>query len=154
MNEKLRKKIVIAVFVGAVVWGGFNFFPTKKAVVAPAAQPQSSATADPEILANDMRKDVITNSSINVAKDSHKKWGRDPFINTTKPKEQIVNQTQNKLWKLSGIIYNNQTPSAIINRRPVSVGDIIDDATVKEINKKNVKIELNGKEITLFVNKG
>lgn len=154
MSEQLRKKIVVVVFIGAVVWGGFNLFPSEKAAV-PAPQPLATIAPLQSNPDNIMKSENLVNSSINVRRDSQKNWGRDPFIDLSKPKARAVvhNRKQHKLWKLSGIIYNNQSPSAIINQRSVSVGDVIDDATIKEINKKNVKIDLNGKEITLFVTK-
>lgn len=154
MSEKLRKKVVIVVFIGAVIYGGLNFFPSKKKAVSPVAEQPTVATQITKVDDLNLRKEALVNSSVNVEKDCKKAWGHDPFINYAKPNSPAVKHTENKLWQLSGIIYNNHAPSAIINKKSVSVGDVIDDATVKEINQKDVKIELNGKEITLTVNKG
>jgi hypothetical protein len=55
---------------------------------------------------------------------------------------------------LTGIVYNDRTPLAIINNRPVKVGDAIDQAKVVDIGTRTVTVEYQGKRVTLTVSKG
>jgi hypothetical protein len=57
-------------------------------------------------------------------------------------------------FRLSGIIYNAKQPMAVINGQMVGVGDEIDQARVKYIDRSKVTIIYNGSAIDLLVSKG
>lgn len=50
---------------------------------------------------------------------------------------------------LNGIMYLEGSPRAIINDSMVEVGDTVSGASVVKIDKKNVRLEYNGAEISL-----
>ena len=49
---------------------------------------------------------------------------------------------------LKGILYSEQSPSAIIGNKIVHEGEKISDVTILKINKDNVEFEINGKKWT------
>ncbi|MBI3332773.1 MAG: hypothetical protein HYZ93_01630 [Candidatus Omnitrophica bacterium] len=51
--------------------------------------------------------------------------------------------------ELQGILWGTPRPQAIINRRIVSAGDVIGDATVLAVRPEGVKVSLNGREFEL-----
>lgn len=50
---------------------------------------------------------------------------------------------------LTGIVYDNERPYAIVNNKVMSKGDMIDGATLIEINRESVKFVFNDKEFEL-----
>ncbi len=51
--------------------------------------------------------------------------------------------------KLQGILWGTSQPRAIINRRIVSAGDTIDDATIVAVGKNSVTVSFGGQEYDL-----
>lgn len=51
--------------------------------------------------------------------------------------------------KLSGIVYDNERPYAIVNDKVLSKGDMVEGATLIEINRESVKFIFNDKELEL-----
>jgi type II secretory pathway component PulC len=49
---------------------------------------------------------------------------------------------------VSGIVYNEKTPSAIISKQVYSVGDVVDGYTISRITRTEVEFEKNGKKLT------
>lgn len=50
------------------------------------------------------------------------------------------------ILRLSGIVYDNERPYAIVNNRVVSKGDTIDGATLIEVRQESVMFVFNDKE--------
>jgi len=142
MNEKTRKKIVFAVLIIAVIWGYFNYERPEKPVVNPTPSKITRAAADsPQktTLAGDLIEEKNTAA-----------WGSDPF--RIKNGKQVTRQGGN--WVVTGILYHEITPLAYINRTPVCVGDTIDNARVKKIEKNYVTLQYNGQEVKIYFAEG
>ena len=48
---------------------------------------------------------------------------------------------------VSGIVYNEKTPSAIISKQVYGIGDIVDGYTIIRITRTDVEFEKNGKKL-------
>ena len=48
---------------------------------------------------------------------------------------------------VSGIVYNEKTPSAIISKQVYGVGDVVDGYTIIRITRTDVEFEKNGKKL-------
>ena len=57
-------------------------------------------------------------------------------------------------WVLSGIVYSDKSPMAIINDKPSREGDTIDDARVVDISPGSVTLNYRGRRLTLTITKG
>jgi hypothetical protein len=139
-----RKKIVYFALVAALIWGVYNF-PTsrvKKTAIEPTETIQPLSAAQSVAPANDM---------INIAEKTQAPWGADPFHSSKLVKADFSHEPR---WHLSGIVYNDRTPLAIINSRPVKVGQEIDEAKVVDIGARMVTLEYQGRLFTLSVTKG
>ncbi len=145
MNENIRKKIVFIALGLAIIWGYYNI---------------SDKKSDNEIVRQNNQEQVLSGSKtttipeklIDVEACQKLAWGRNPFQEPSKltPKT-ISHQTY---WLLSGIVYSENNPMAIINNKSLFIGEIIDDARIVNISKKNVTLDYKGKKITLTVAKG
>lgn len=148
MNENTRKKVLLAVFACVIIWGIYNLYPQK-------TDKETNKTSNNKTIAVLTKSPVKNTNLIDIEQKDKESWGRDPFIYPYKKKSiSPALPKKNKLWKLTGIIYNNSTPIAVINKKPVKIGDSIDDALVIQINRKDVVIEINGSKIVLNVSKG
>ena len=153
MSEKLRVK-VIGLFLGiTVIWAGFNYVPNIKEITYDT--PKTIQPLDPNNSTKTKSVNFIDKEEIAKAK-----WGQSPFyitplpiINTERPHTVVHNNT-NLSWILSGIILNSSSPTAIINKRPVKIGETINRAIVTNIEKEKVIIKYKQKEITLTISKG
>ena len=145
MNENIRKKIVFIALGLAIIWGYYNI---------------SDKKSDNEIVWQNNQEQVLSGSKtttipeklIDVEACKKLAWGRNPFQEPGKliPKT-ISHQTY---WLLSGIVYSENNPMAIINNKSLFKGEIIDDARIVNISKKNVTLYYKGKKLTLTVTKG
>ena len=80
---------------------------------------------------------------------------RDPFLSSKNPKKTkitIGKKTRVKL-KLSGILWDNKIPSAIINSKVVEIGDLIAGKTVVDIERDKVIIMENGEIFVMELRK-
>ncbi len=147
MSENLRKKLVFAGFIAAVAWGYWNFHDPKSAPVA-----TDVVVAEGEHTANIS----VGNPSrpINIEAKAKEPWGADPFHPEFTPSSKSAQPARSLYWQLSGIIYTSQSQLAIINGKPVKVGQTVDNATVIMINKNEVVLEANGVRMTLTVTQG
>ena len=152
MNDKTRKKIVFVVFIAAIIWGVYNFLPASKDKAQKTSSP-SSATS-PVIEQTTPRPVSVNKSFIDVEEKALEQWGQDPFRANPKRQSKTPRTFQSKHWDLSGILYNDKYPVAIINKNPVKVGDTVNNAEIIKIDKKEVVIDYNGARITLTVAKG
>jgi len=144
MNERTRKIVVYSALGLAIIWGIYNFLP--KSSPGSEVQSASVAAAAPSAI-----NTAAVEKTIDVAEMKSKSWGDDPFRSNSKP---VVSGGQYQpSWNLNGIIYNPSKPLAIINGKSVSVGDKIDNATVKEIAPKTVILDHGGATVTLRVKK-
>jgi type II secretory pathway component PulC len=48
---------------------------------------------------------------------------------------------------ISGIVYNEKSPSAIISKQVYGVGDVVDGYTISRITRTEVEFEKNGKKL-------
>ena len=48
---------------------------------------------------------------------------------------------------VSGIVYNEKSPSAIISKQVYSVGDVVDGYTISRITQSEVEFEKDGKKL-------
>jgi type II secretory pathway component PulC len=48
---------------------------------------------------------------------------------------------------VSGIVYNEKSPSAIISKQVYGVGDVVDGYTISRITRTEVEFEKNGKKL-------
>jgi len=144
-----RQKLVHAALVAAIIWGAYNLFLTERRqplgpveVEAPAAMPVGSAT-QAHLDQTDLDRVAAAG------------WGYDPFRPAIKAVVEPTDNSKKDLkWVLSGIIYNERSPMAVINGRMVRTGDVINDARVVAIEPKSVLLERDGQHITLKVTKG
>ena len=75
-------------------------------------------------------------------------WARDPFF----PGSSSVAADSNLAGlALDGILWGSDNPYAIINNDIVTVGDIVDDAMILEINEDNVIVEQDDERYILRV---
>ncbi len=151
MSEKTRTKLIAVFLVGAIIWAGLNYKSNETTLTeAPAL------TVQPIDQGLYVRKQ--STNLIDVKAFDTLSWGRSPFYLkrfTSIKKAKIEKLDNSKLsWILSGIIFNNSSPTAIINKRPVKIGDKIDKAIVTQIDKNKVIIKYKQKNITLKVSKG
>ena len=149
MSENNRKKILYAALVAAVIWGVYNFVPKSQIGTAPTSKPVVSRQAEPAVTSASFAR---IDKTINVADMKLKGWGSDPFRAGNR---KIANKkAPKKVWKLSGIVFNDFNPLAIINGKSIGVGDTIEGAKVLKIERKKVVIEYAGNNISLWVSKG
>lgn len=151
MSEQMRTKVIAGFLIVALIWAGLNYNSNSSKTTVDA--PQTIPLIETGLTTNN-----VSTNFIDIEKYDTVSWGRSPFNRasfSTIDKPQTRTQNNNTLsWILSGIIINNSTPIAIINKRPVKIGETIDKAIVTQIEKEKVIIKYNQKEITLTVSKG
>lgn len=151
MSEQMRTKVIAGFLVTALIWAGLDYKSNDS---------KSTKEVPQTIQPIETKSIAVKNSSsfLDIEKYEKDSWGRSPFylptlVTVSKP-QTITHQQSTLSWILSGIIINNSSPTAIINKRPVKIGETIDKALVTEIDKEKVIIKYNQKEITLTVSKG
>ncbi|RKX21892.1 MAG: hypothetical protein DRP51_03395 [Candidatus Zixiibacteriota bacterium] len=144
MDTRKRKNIIYILFVLAVCYGLYNLmigFDKKSAELAPASHLQP------------VPRTVMPANTIDIEKYSALGWGRDPFYRA-KGKRPVVTYEEQIEWVLNGILYDKKAPTAVINKKIVGIGDKIDGATIIEITKTRVVLEIDNSEIiTLQITK-
>ncbi len=148
MNENLRKKVVYGTLVLAIIYGAYNFWPESRADKPTAsrlsAQPVATAVAT-----------AISTPLIDTAAMESAPWGADPFrVVAPPPSAPKTARSTVPGLRLSGILYNQTYPLAIIDGKSVGVGDQIKGATVISIDRRRVTLDHRGKQYTLTVSKG
>ena len=142
MTEKTRKKIVYLALVAAVIWGAYNFSGHRGTTEITAPGTIQPATAGPA----HAHAGQLPNTSI----EADRPWGSDPF----RLKRDGTVSRSGPSWVLTGIIYNQTSPLAYINRKAVREGETIDSATVLKIERKSVTLKYQGNEFTIRVSRG
>ena len=73
-------------------------------------------------------------------------WVRDPF---QFPPKKYIKKTDFEGLNLTGIIYDEESPVAVINDVIVKKGDVVEGVTVLEIRRESVVLEKEDKSYTL-----
>lgn len=148
MKTATRQRMVYATLAVAIIWGAYNLLWTEPRKPLPPVEvdvPVQMPTTSTAVRIDKHDIDRIAAAG----------WGYDPFKSSIKPRSHTTDKPKKDLkWILSGIVYNEHAPMAVINRKTVRPGDVIDNARVVTINQKTVLMERNGKRFTLRVTKG
>lgn len=148
MKAQTRQKLLFAILPLAIVWGAYNLFwnDAPKTVAPPdaAIQPTVPVTkAGPRPSKPDLERVRAT------------EWGADPFRTLIKRTGKPADKPKEELKLiLSGIVFNERSPMAVINKKTVRPGDMIDGARILSIDRKSVTLERNGRRLQLKVSKG
>jgi hypothetical protein len=145
MNEKLRKYIIYAALGLAIIWGYYNIGSKKSSI-------ESSERETREEILHGSKTTNIPDKLINVEDYQDLAWGRNPFQEPGNNAPRIV--SHQTYWLLSGIIFSDNNPMAIINNKSLFIGESIDEAIVIDISRKEVTLDFKGKKLTLTVAKG
>ena len=130
MTEQSRKKIVYVALAAAVVFGVYNFPFGRRQKPKPADQPppqENAALTEP-----------APGPQIPLKEMNERPWGEDPF---QRRPVMAAAEPHPPRWELSGIVFNERSPLAIINDRQVRPGEIVDNARVVEINRRSVTLD-------------
>lgn len=151
MSEKRRTQIISLFLVVAVIWAGFNY--KSESLNQDFETPQTIQPIKP-----DMQKKQTIHNFLDIKKYESASWGKSPFqmasLSTVQKSTNLLIEPSKLTWILSGILINKTSPTAIINKRPVKVGQTVDEAIVTAIDKDKVIIKHKNNEITLTVSKG
>ncbi len=145
MKTTTRKIIVFACFILAVIYGLYNLpggDKTKKAAVPASGDKESSAVQGTTRM-NDIDTDFY----------SSLEWGRDPFYRAARKNNKYAKTPECPEWILNGILHDNNSPAAVINKQIIRIGDTIDGARVMQIEKQKVTLERNGLQFDLYISK-
>ncbi len=138
-----------------MLWGAYNLFWNDDKSSPPPPTPEISIeTAMASAEATAKAATPAVNDSI-IERLAHTKWGSDPFVRQIKKSTRKADNQGKKLELiLSGIVFSEKSPMAVINSRMVRVGDIVDGGKVIRIDPESVTVEINGKRKQLQVTKG
>jgi hypothetical protein len=142
MTEATRKKMVYLALVIAVIWGWYNLSgPVKPPrVTAPKTIEPISTAVSPG----------SSKPGAEVASIQKLPWGEDPFRPTTIRRPVEIKP----IWVVTGIVFNDVSPLAYVNKTPVQPGDTVDDATVVKIEKRSVTLNYKGTQFEIFLSRG
>src|SRR5512135_344345 len=141
MNMKRRWFLMAG--LGALLWGTSVFADApSEAPPPPPAPPETTAVSD--------------NETAPVPEID-----RDPFVSGLPRKVIPVGVTQATpegpthkafvadQFKVTGMVWGIEKAKAIINDQIVGVGDVINEATIKRIDKEGILVEFDGQEYLL-----
>lgn len=154
MDKKKKQLIITGVLlVIMVVMMAQALFPAKKGGTRQAKAAASAAGVSTETMTANMSFLAVVrqNESARLLQETQwdKPWGRDPFALsqlTGGSAESVGN------FVLSGIVWDERMPVAIINQKLTKSGDGIDGCRVVEIRRSSVTIVCDDKpfELQLF----
>ena len=144
MDTKNRQKIIYVLFVLAVIWGVYNITGDSKKPASNTPRPVARANA---VVSSTPAK------NIDIQKYESLDWGRDPFYRGSQQEYRPVTTKTRPAWRLGGILFNKNNPSAIINKKIVRGGDMINGARVVQIDKETVTLDKEGLQFTLAIEK-
>jgi len=146
MDEKKRKMIVYAVFVAALIWGGWHFLQGSEEM--PVAATEDAVGDSTAVAAADITK------SIPFEEYAALEWGSDPFYRGHPVSDNGDEEPSPPGWSLDGIMYKESAPMAVINRNIVKSGDLVNGARIIEIKKDRVVLEKDGMSFILNIAEG
>lgn len=149
MNEKLRKKIVYAVFVLACVWAYFSFSGDKTSLRQPSRTIQSTSIQPAS--RPDVQPPTIKRDSLIIAY-KNRPWGKNPFYHSYQADESKEKAADIRLHLL-GIIYKTTGGHALINNRVVGEGDEVEGYRVVQIARDSVVLNGPDDTVTLKIKK-
>lgn len=150
MSDRLRKTIIFAALLLALVWAIFSY----------TGKQAPSLTSPPVDPTQAIQSNVDTNAQlppVDLESRRNTPWGRDPFRSSTGRASATPGGAREDAplaWALAGIVYNHRQPMALINDQMVRVGDRVGSATVVAIEKESVTLECQGRQVKLTLNKG
>ncbi len=133
-----NKKVVIAIIlcIGAVISLIYGLTAGSKT----RRKPSSEAVSVHEAA---LPARPITSTKRRAAKTDFDSWSRNPFAPKKTSDKVVVKLT------LSGIIWDDKEPKALINDVVVGIGDKIDENTVVEIEQNRVILNDGTEDIVL-----
>ncbi len=156
--DKQKKQLIITIVLVAVMLGNFArimFFKdagTKKTPSARSAAAGSLSVNREALIANvTFLSNVRQNEAARARQEAEweKEWGRDPFsLSLSAGKAAGIEGS----FILSGIVWDEKLPLAIINQKLLKASDSIDGCLVKEIRRSSVTLTCSEKsfELQLF----
>jgi len=150
MDDKMRKKIVYGAFALAIVWGIYNFAGGGKEVEPTATDTYGMVDHTAQIVTAPTGQFYVTAADLERTPG----WSSDPFRPRVIFDRVELDTSYSPGFELTGILYSDTRPMAVINQRPVTVGDSVRDARVVEITRSTVVLEQGGTRLTVKVNKG
>lgn len=156
--NKIEKIILLCAALGLIVAGHIGVqrwtaqVARQQVVVEPLIPPDSMALPAPLPGAGQVQAalpgPVIPQSPARVR--------RDPFLPSRNPKRQIKTVEPPKPTinlTVNGILWDDKTPTAIINSKVVGIGDIIFGKAIVDIEKDRVMVMEDGAIQTLYFKK-
>jgi competence CoiA-like predicted nuclease len=78
---------------------------------------------------------------------------RDPFKNPFEKEKELEQSFSTELdlsrFQIQGMVWNSDTPQAIINNTVVNIGDVIEDVEIVAIHKEGIYVFYEGREYIL-----
>ena len=142
MTEQTRKKMIFVALGVAIIWGAYN--------IDIGGGPRQPITDDPSTV-DPVGASPVTAAPakmIDISDHEDRPWGNDPFrIRRAAPARHEAARS----WVLSGIVYSPTNPMAVVNRKTVRPGDVVNSARVVSIDKTKVTLDHKGTVVTLTV---
>jgi hypothetical protein len=142
MSESTRKKIIYVALVAAIIYGANHFLGS-------SARKSGSPTVNltPAAARLEAKRPGPATDEIDLASLP---WGSDPFHRRGGSAPTAAAPD----FQVTGIVFSPVNPLAYVNGTAVRVGDDIDGARVLAIEKKAVKLEYRGREMTITISRG
>jgi len=147
MDKKRIEIIITIVLAGILVFIAFKNISkiSKKSRVAAPAVSVPPRAYQPPAFSREAKK-----TQMPVPDDNGTKWSRCPFsgkIYASSSKTEIIN------LKLTGIVWDESNPQALINGKVVQRFDRVGQFTVIEIYRDKVKLSQNGEYFEIYLAK-
>ncbi len=148
-NDKEKIGLIIGLVVFVLIGDYFftnwiNEFKNKNNIVVSMAPPIKPKLPASLVLNKTKVESVVTVEAI-------KQKIRDPFLSSKNPKK-LKNVTAKKtsaILKVSGILWDEKIPTAIINSKVLNIGDLIENKTVVDIEQNRVVLMEDGQVLVL-----
>ncbi len=130
--DKSKRDLVIAIgLVGTfLVLAGRGFLP-KNGASAPGSSAAVAVPSDLSFLVAARRNQKAIGAQESIWA---REWGRDPFL----PQGAEVSTSGNANLTLSGIVWDDRTPLAMVNEKVLKVGDVIEGYRIIEIRPSSI----------------
>jgi len=129
-RDLLIAGVLVLIFVASLLKN--VILPAKPKVSAPAEAPPPAATTDLAFLAGARNNKALFEKQRAVWSAE---WSRDPFLLPAAGEEGSSRLAD---LKLSGIVWDEREPFAMVNEKVVKVGDMLGGYTVIEIKQSSV----------------